>query len=66
MGTPRDDRAAQVETVLDRLAAEYPDATISLDFSTVDVCQIHRSWSRQTGRQQQITPWSSTLLVSET
>jgi len=33
MGTPRDDRAAQVRTVLDRLEEAYPDATISLDFS---------------------------------
>ena len=33
MGTPCDDRATQVETVLDRLEEAYPDATISLDFS---------------------------------
>ena len=33
MGTPLDDREAQVEAVLDRLAEAYPDATISLDFS---------------------------------
>jgi len=33
MGTPRADRTAQVETVLDRLTREYPDATISLNFS---------------------------------
>ena len=33
MGTPLDDRPAQVEAVLDRLAEAYPDATISLDFS---------------------------------
>ena len=33
MGTPRADRSAQVETVLDRLEEAYPDATISLSFS---------------------------------
>ncbi|MFB6133174.1 MAG: endonuclease III [Halanaeroarchaeum sp.] len=33
MGTPRESRAAQVATVVDRLSDEYPDATISLDFS---------------------------------
>ena len=32
MGTPIDDREAQVEAVLDRLEEAYPDATISLDF----------------------------------
>ena len=32
MGTPLDDREAQVEAVLDRLEEAYPDATISLDF----------------------------------
>jgi endonuclease-3 len=34
MGTPRDSREAQVETVLDRLYETYPDSTISLNFST--------------------------------
>jgi endonuclease-3 len=33
MGTPRDSREAQVEAVLDRLYEEYPDSTISLNFS---------------------------------
>jgi endonuclease-3 len=33
MGTPRDSREAQVKTVLDRLYDEYPDSTISLNFS---------------------------------
>ncbi|WP_380674618.1 endonuclease III [Salinigranum sp. GCM10025319] len=33
MGTPRDSREAQVEAVLDRLYDEYPDSTISLNFS---------------------------------
>jgi endonuclease-3 len=33
MGTPRDSREAQVEVVLDRLYDEYPDTTISLNFS---------------------------------
>jgi endonuclease-3 len=34
MGTPRDSREEQVREVLDRLYEEYPDATISLDYST--------------------------------
>jgi endonuclease-3 len=34
MGTPLDSREAQVVEVLDRLYEEYPDSTISLDFST--------------------------------
>jgi endonuclease-3 len=34
MGTPREDREAQVRAVLDRLYEEYPDTDISLDFST--------------------------------
>ncbi len=34
MGTPRADRADQVATVLDRLREEYPDSSISLEFST--------------------------------
>jgi endonuclease-3 len=34
MGTPLDTREAQAGEVLDRLHEEYPDATISLDFST--------------------------------
>jgi endonuclease-3 len=34
MGTPLDSRAAQVREILDRLYEEYPDTTISLDFST--------------------------------
>jgi endonuclease-3 len=34
MGTPLADRAAQTEAVIDRLHDEYPDTTISLDFST--------------------------------
>jgi endonuclease-3 len=34
MGTPRDDRAEQVAEVVDRLHAEYPDSSISLEFST--------------------------------
>jgi endonuclease-3 len=33
MGTPLDSRETQVATVLDRLYDEYPDATISLDYS---------------------------------
>ena len=33
MGTPREPREAQIAEVVDRLSAEYPDATISLDFS---------------------------------
>jgi endonuclease-3 len=33
MGTPLEPREAQVEEVLDRLYDEYPDATISLQFS---------------------------------
>jgi endonuclease-3 len=33
MGTPREDRAEQAAAVIDRLREEYPDATISLDFS---------------------------------
>ena len=33
MGTPRSDREAQVAEVLDRLYEEYPDSTISLNFS---------------------------------
>ncbi|RCU46219.1 endonuclease III [Haloplanus salinus] len=33
MGTPLDSREAQVEAVLDRLYEEYPDATISLNYS---------------------------------
>jgi endonuclease-3 len=33
MGTPRDTREAQVREVLDRLYEEYPDSTISLNFS---------------------------------
>ncbi|MFW6002905.1 MAG: endonuclease III [Halanaeroarchaeum sp.] len=33
MATPRATRDAQVAEVVDRLSAEYPDATISLDFS---------------------------------
>ncbi|EMA46163.1 endonuclease III [Halococcus saccharolyticus] len=34
MGTPLDSREAQAAEVIDRLATEYPDTTISLDFST--------------------------------
>ena len=34
MGTPLDSRADQATEVVDRLAVEYPDTTISLDFST--------------------------------
>ncbi|EMA50781.1 MULTISPECIES: endonuclease III [Halococcus] len=34
MGTPLDSREAQATEVIDRLATEYPDTTISLDFST--------------------------------
>ena len=34
MGTPREDRADQVATVTDELRAEYPDSSISLNFST--------------------------------
>src|SRR6056297_235584 len=33
MGTPLDSREAQAEEVIDRLYDEYPDTTISLDFS---------------------------------
>jgi len=33
MGTPLDSRAEQTELVVDRLGEEYPDATISLDYS---------------------------------
>jgi len=33
MGTPLSDRADQAAEVIDRLHAEYPDATISLDYS---------------------------------
>jgi endonuclease-3 len=33
MGTPRDSREEQTREVLDRLSEEYPDATISLNFS---------------------------------
>ncbi|MEF8783825.1 MAG: endonuclease III [Haloarculaceae archaeon] len=33
MGTPRPSREEQAAEVVDRLQAEYPDATISLDFS---------------------------------
>ncbi|WP_435179422.1 endonuclease III [Halorussus sp. AFM4] len=33
MGDPLDTRQAQAETVIDRLSEEYPDATISLNFS---------------------------------
>jgi endonuclease-3 len=33
MGTPLDSREAQAEEVVDRLYDEYPDTTISLDFS---------------------------------
>ncbi|SDZ86945.1 DNA-(apurinic or apyrimidinic site) lyase /endonuclease III [Haloplanus vescus] len=33
MGTPLDSRAAQTEEVLDRLYEEYPEATISLNYS---------------------------------
>ncbi|AZH25051.1 endonuclease III [Haloplanus aerogenes] len=33
MGTPLDSRERQVEEVLDRLYEEYPDATISLNYS---------------------------------
>ncbi|MFD1597467.1 endonuclease III [Halobellus rarus] len=33
MGTPRSDREAQAAEVLDRLYEEYPDSTISLNFS---------------------------------
>jgi endonuclease-3 len=34
MGTPHDDPAAQAAAVTERLHEEYPDTTISLDFST--------------------------------
>jgi endonuclease-3 len=34
MGTPRESREQQVAAVLDRLYEEYPDTTISLNFST--------------------------------
>jgi endonuclease-3 len=33
MGTPRDSRDEQANEVVDRLREEYPDSTISLDFS---------------------------------
>jgi len=33
MGTPRETRQAQAETVIERLEAEYPDSTISLRYS---------------------------------
>lgn len=33
MGTPLDTREAQAEEVLDRLYEEYPDTTISLNYS---------------------------------
>jgi endonuclease-3 len=33
MGTPRDSRNEQANEVVDRLREEYPDSTISLDFS---------------------------------
>ncbi|HET7325348.1 MAG TPA: endonuclease III [Halococcus sp.] len=33
MGTPLDSREAQATEVIERLSTEYPDATISLDFS---------------------------------
>jgi endonuclease-3 len=33
MGIPRDSREAQTEEILDRLYEEYPDTTISLNFS---------------------------------
>ena len=33
MGTPLEPREAQVEELIDRLSEEYPDATITLDFS---------------------------------
>jgi endonuclease-3 len=33
MGTPREPRQEQAETVIDRLEAEYPDSTISLRYS---------------------------------
>jgi endonuclease-3 len=33
MGTPRDTREDQAQEVIDRLYEEYPDTTISLDFS---------------------------------
>ena len=33
MGTPLETREAQAEAVIERLAEEYPDATITLDFS---------------------------------
>ena len=33
MGTPHDDREEQVAEVLDRLYEEYPDSTISLNYS---------------------------------
>ena len=34
MGTPHDDAAAQAAEVTERLHAEYPDTTISLEFAT--------------------------------
>ena len=34
MGTPHDDPAAQAAAVTERLHEEYPDTTISLDFSS--------------------------------
>lgn len=33
MGEPRSTREAQIEMVVDRLTTEYPDATISLDYT---------------------------------
>ncbi|WP_323674878.1 endonuclease III [Halorubellus sp. PRR65] len=34
MGTPRDSRRAQAETVVERLHEEYPDSTISLNYAS--------------------------------
>ncbi|WP_227131821.1 endonuclease III [Halorubellus salinus] len=34
MGTPRDSRRAQAETVVERLHEEYPDSTISLNYGS--------------------------------
>ncbi|MFB6126367.1 MAG: endonuclease III [Halolamina sp.] len=34
MGTPLDTRSAQAEEVVDRLEAEYPDSTISLNYAS--------------------------------
>ena len=34
MGEPRGTRASQVETVIERLREEYPDATISLEYAS--------------------------------